>query len=164
MSRLQSQGEVDGHGGRSTAAFSVDDGEDLTSRTSLLNLALGSSEANKSLQKVGGGGGTLDEFASAGAHGIYDDLRLVEIADGEHSCLGQFLVQKFNGAHGHGGIVGGDIDQENVGTGGLHAACDGIRYGDRKTGTGMDRASHASAIHQYLEDGALLIVSGHDDD
>src|SRR5580698_6344608 len=164
VSGLQSEGEVDGDRRGSAATFGVHHGEHLAPRTSLLNLALSCSEANKSLEKVRGGGGTLDELASAGAHGIYDDLRLVEIADGEHCCLGQLLVQKFNGAHGHSGIVGGNIDQDNIGAGGLHTARDGIGCRDRKTGAGMNRASYTGAIHQYLEHGALLIVGGHDDD
>ena len=63
-----------------------------------------------------------------------------------------------------GGIVGGNIDQNNVGIGGLHAPHDGIGGRDRKTGAGMNRARHTGAIDQHLQHGALLVVGGDDDD
>jgi hypothetical protein len=129
-----------------------------------LNLALGSGQANESFQQISSGGRALDEFASPGAHGAHDDLRLVETSDGEDGLVGEFLAQKFNGAHGGGGIVDWDIDQDNVGSGGLHSPGDGIGCCDRETGAGMNCAGYAGAIHQHLQHGALFIIGGYDDD
>jgi len=131
---------------------------------SFVNPALSRSEANKGFEQVGGSGGTLDKFAGAGAHGADDDLRLAEAADGEDGGVGQFLAKKFDGAHGHGMVVGGDIDEKNIRTGGLHAAHDGVGGGNGEGGAGVDGAGHTGAIDQHLEHGALFIVGGHDDD
>src|SRR5258707_15823071 len=95
VSRLQRQGKVDGHSGGTASAFCVHDRKYFTARTLFLDAALGCGEANKCLEKIGGGGGTLDKLAGSRAHGIHDDLRLIQISDGEHSRIWQFLMQKF---------------------------------------------------------------------
>jgi len=164
VSGLQCEGKVDGYGCGSAATLGVDDGEDFAAGAFFLNPALGGGEANKGLEEVGGGGGAVNELASAGPHGIDDDVRLVEASDGEHGGVGKFLAKEFNGAHGGGGIIGGNINQEDVRMGGLDAAHDGIGGSDGKTGTGMNRAGHTGAIDQHLEDGALFVVGGYDDD
>ena len=164
MGRLQREGKIHGYSGCAAAAFGIDHGEHLAARTFLLNLALRRRQAHEGFEKIGGGGGALDEFASPGAHRIHDDLRLVETADGEHGRVGQFLAQKFDGAQSRGGIIGGNVDQENVRAGGLNAAGNRIGSRERKTGASMHRAGYAGAIHQHLQHGALLVIRGHDDD
>src|ERR1700722_7861122 len=163
IGRLQGQGQVDGHGGGSAAAFGVDDREYFSSRAFLLNAALGGGESNKGLEKVGGGGGAFNEFAGPVTHGADNDLRLAEASDGEDGGLGKFLAKKFDGAHGDHMAVGGDIHQNDVGIGGLYAAHDGIGGSHGETGAGMNRGGDAGAVDQHLEHGALLIVGGHDD-
>src|SRR3984885_11588375 len=163
IGRLQGQGEIDGHGGGSAAAFGVDDREHFSSRTFLLTAALGGGESNKGFEKVGGGGGAFNEFAGPVTHGADYDLRLAEASDGEDSRLREFLAKKFDGAHRDHMAVGGDIHQKDVGIGGLYAAHDGIGGSHGESGAGMNRAGDAGAVDQHLEHGALFIVGGHDD-
>src|SRR6202046_4333617 len=160
---LQGQGEVDGHGGGSAAAFGVDDRKYFSSRTFLLNPALGGGEPNNGFEKVGGGGGAFNEFAGPVTHGADNDLRLAEASDGEDSGIRELLAKKFDGAHSDHMAVGGDIHQKDVGIGGLYAAHDGIGGSHGKSGAGVNRAGDAGAVDQHLEQGALFIVGGHDD-
>jgi hypothetical protein len=136
----------------------------LTTRSFLLHAALRRGQADKCFQQAGRGGGALDELASSDAHGTHNDLRLVEISDGKHCGIRQFLMQKFHCAHRRSGIIGRNIDHQDIGISGLHPAHDRVRGRYRKTGAGMDRAGHAGSVHQHLEHGALLVVSGDDYD
>src|SRR5580704_4130056 len=163
IGRLQGQGEVDGHGGGSAAAFGVDDREYFSSRAFLLHAALGGGESNEGFEKVGGGGGAFNEFAGPVAHRADNDLRLAEASDGEDSGLRQFLAKKFDGAHSDHMAVDRDIHQQDVGISGLHAAHDGIGGSHGESGAGMNRAGDAGAVDQHLQHGALFIVGGHDD-
>ena len=130
MGRLQGEGKIDGHGGGSAAAFGVDDGKDFAARAFFVNPALGCGETNKSFEQISGRGGALDELAGAGAHGADDYLRLAQASDGEDGGIGKFLAKKFDGAHGGGRVVGRNIDQKDIRSGGLDAAHDGIGGGD----------------------------------
>ena len=164
ISRLQREGEVDSDGGGSAAALGVDNGEDFAARAFFLNAALGGGEAHKGFEKIGSGGGALDELAGSGAHGAYDDLWLIEASDGKYGGVRKFLMKKLDGVHGRSGIIRGNVNEQDIGMGSLYAAHDGIGRGNGETGTGMNRAGHTGAIDQHLEHGALLIVRGHDDD
>src|SRR5260370_29538558 len=105
MGRLQGQREVDGHSGCPTPALGIDHGKYLATRAFFMDPALGRSESNKCLQKIRGGGGTLDELASSGAHCAHNYLRLVQISYGKHGGFGEFLIEKFNRSQGYGQIV-----------------------------------------------------------
>ena len=121
-------------------------------------------QAHKGFEQIGGVGGAFDEFARSGAHGVDDDLRLVQIADGKDGGVGHFLMQQFDGAQSQRRIVGGNVDQSDVGIGAAHPPRDRIGGGHRKTGAGVNRARHTGAVDEHLQHGALLVIRGDNDD
>ena len=121
-------------------------------------------EAHEGLEQIGGRGGTFNEFAGSRPHGVDNDLRLVQIADGKDRGVGHLLMKKFNGPQSQSGIVGGNVDQGNVGIGSAYAPGHRIGGRHRKTCTGVNRARHIGAVDEYLQHRALLVVRGHDDD
>jgi hypothetical protein len=122
------------------------------------------SQTYKRFQQIGGGRGTLNEFARTGPHGVDDDLWLAQIADGKDGGVGHLLVEKFNGAQGLRRIVRWNVNQGNVGTGSSHPARHRIGPRHREGGASVYRACHSGAVDENLQHRALLVVSGDDDD
>ncbi len=60
--------------------------------------------------------------------------------------------------------VGRNVDENDLGIGGLDAAHDGIGRSYGKSGAGVNRLGYAGPIDQHLEHGPLLVISGDDND
>ena len=144
--------------------FGIDDGKDFAPRPLTVNLPLRRSQPDEGLEQVGGGGGALDEFARAGAHGAHDDLRLGHTAHGKNRGVAHFLVDQFNGPQGQRVIVRGHVHENDLRAGALHPAQDRVRDHNRITGAGVHHARHAGAIDQHLQHGTLLAILGDDYD
>ena len=157
---LQRQREIDGHGSRAVSAFCIDDRKNFAANPFLTSSALRGGEAHERLQHIGGIGRPFDEFARPRTHGVDDDLRLVQVADGKNRGIGHFLMQQFDGSQGERRIVGGNVDQGHIGIRGAYPPGHRIRGGHRKAGAGMDRPRHTGAVDQHLQHRALLVVGG----
>src|SRR5216684_6336631 len=164
MRRLQSQGQVYGHGSCAASPFGIEHGKDLAPGTFLAHPPLGRRKPHEGFQQVSCSCGSFDKFPRARSHCANDYLRLTEIADGEYRRLGHLLVQEFNSAQGDGRIVRGDIDHYYVWIGGANTPGDGIGRSHRKRGTGMHSTRYAGAVDQHLQNGALFTIGSDDDD
>ena len=130
----------------------------------LARSALRRRQADEGFEQVGGRGGTLDELAGSGPHGVDNRLRLVQVADGKNGGFGHFLVKQFDGAQCQRRILAGNVDQGDVGIRRAHPPRNRIRSSDWETGAGVDGARHTGAVNEHLQYGALLIVRGDDND
>src|SRR6267143_2847512 len=146
MCSLQRQSQIYSHRGGAASALGVDHRKDLAPRTLLSHPPLGGGEAYEGFQKVGGGGGTLNELTRAGPHGIDDHLGLIKCSDGEDRGLGHLQVEQFNGSQSHRRIVGGNVDQGDVGIGSAYAASDWILGSNGEAGASVCGARYAGAI------------------
>ena len=162
MDGLQGESEIYGDRSGSAAALGIDDGEDFVAGVFAPGLAASGGKADEGIKEVGGCGGTLDVFADAGTHGIDDELRLVHGAKGKDGGVGDFLMNQLDGTHGRSGVLGRDINQDDLGCVALGFKDGGIAGGERKSGMGADRAGDAGSVDQDLEHGTLIIVSGKD--
>ena len=93
--------------------------------------------------------------------------RLIETSDGEDGGVGQFLVEKFNGAHGHGTAWIPEGEYQPAARPDWQPAHVRMTGSDAASG----KLAQVSTVRlravpstNRLEHGALLIVSGHDDD
>ena len=102
-------------------------------------------------------------FANSGAHGVDDDLRLGHGADTKMAASGISWCRSST-ARSAGDAVGGNIDQNYIGSEGLGRADDGVGRRHRQTGVGVHGAGHAGAIDQDLQHGALIVIGGDNGD
>jgi len=97
VNRLQSQGEIDGDGGRAAATFGVHIVNTLPrefSRPGLRRVEVRRTKASsRSVVVVG----ALDVLSHTGPHGANNQLRLGHGADGEDGRFGNFLMNQFHG-------------------------------------------------------------------
>ena len=164
VGRVQRQGQVHGGGGGAAAALGIDYGKDFSPRPFPVNFPLRRGQPDEGFEQVGGGGGTLDEFARAGAHGAHDDLGLGHAAHRKDGGVPHFLMDQFDGPQRQGVIVRGHIHQHDLRAGALHPAQDRVGDHHRITGAGVHHARHAGAVHQHLQHGTLLAILGDDYD
>src|SRR5258708_2237269 len=164
MGRLQCEGKIHGRSRGGISSLRIDDGIHCAAWSLLTHLALGRGEPYEGFKQVGGGSGPLNELARAGSHSVDDNLRLIQIADGENRRIRHFLVQQFNRSQSGARIVGRNIDESHVWIGGTYAARDGIGRRQGKGGACVHGAGHTGAVDQHLKDSALLVVSRDDDD
>ena len=160
MCGLQSQSQVDRDCSGTAATLRVHHREDSAAGSFVRYFALRRSEPDESFQKIGGRGRPFDEFARAASHCMDDHLRLRHAPDREYGGIRQFLTQEFHAVHGNGGIVGGNIDQDYVGSRILDPAHHRICSRHGKRGRAVHGPGHAGSVHQDLQHGPLFPICG----
>ncbi len=109
-------------------------------------------------------GGAVDKLAGAGTHGGDDGGRLIHLADGKNSDVGNAGVDEFDGANGALRVARIDIDQDDFGALVLQLPQNGVARPEREAGLAHHGASQMRAFDTGVQDDGLFAVLGEDGD